>query len=210
MVIPRVFDRAEAHALLVALAGDDDQVARLRHLHGEADGHGAVGDGHVALALAAAGLLQTDGNIVHDGGDVLGARVFGRDDREIGQATGDLAHHRALGVVAQAGAAEDDDHAPLRHGARSGQGALEGVGRVGKVHDGREVLPLVNALHAPRDVGHCCQAALDGGNGQAEGDAGADRRQRVGDIVAAGLRDLDREAAGGRDGGEVLALGALR
>ena len=44
---------------------------------------------------------------------VLGARVVGGDDRDVGEPVGDRAHQRALVAVAVAAAAEDADQPPV-------------------------------------------------------------------------------------------------
>ncbi len=50
-----------------------------------------------------------------DGGGILGARVVVRDDDDVGQAGGDLAHHRPLAGIAVAAAAEHDDERRASH-----------------------------------------------------------------------------------------------
>ena len=50
---------------------------------------------------------------------ILGARVVGGDDRQVGVARRDLAHERPLAAIAIAAAAEHDDQPPP--GATSGR-----------------------------------------------------------------------------------------
>jgi hypothetical protein len=81
----------------------------------------------------------------------------------VGQAAGYLAHPGPLGAVAQAGAAEYHQHPmPLGQVAGRRQGVLQGVGRMGKVHDRREGLALGDALHAAAYAAHACHGGADG------------------------------------------------
>ena len=102
----------ELLALLVALAGDHDDVARPREPDRAGDRGAAV---DLALDVAAA---RARGDLLDDRLRVLRARVVGGHDRQVGEPRGDLPHQRALAAVAVAARAEDDDHAPLGDGAR--------------------------------------------------------------------------------------------
>ena len=93
-------------------------------------------------------------DLVDDRLRVLGARVVGGDDGDVGEPVGDLAHQRALVAVAVAAAAEDADQ-PSPGGrdlARGSEHVLERVGRVGVVDEDRERLALVDRLEAARDA----------------------------------------------------------
>src|SRR5207244_4647379 len=89
-------------ALLVPLAGDHDDVARTRGGDRARDRARAV-DLHLGLAdHAHQDLLETRLRL-------LAARVVRGDDREVAQLGRDPTHHRTLGAVAVAAAAEDAD-----------------------------------------------------------------------------------------------------
>ncbi len=148
-----------AHDLgrLVALAGQDDDVAGLRRLQGQGDGGPAVGLDDERLGPAHAGP-----DLLGDGRGVLAAGVVGGEDGEVGHPGGDLAHQRALGPVPVATAAEDDQHPPgPGHAAGAGQGLLQGVGGVGVVDQHREGLAPVDRLVA---AGHRRQVRQPGGH----------------------------------------------
>ena len=96
---------------LVALAGDDHHVAGLGERDPEADRRGAVGFDLDAATVAVADPGQ---DLVDDGHRVLGARVVGRHDRQVGHARRRRSHQRPLRAVAVAtGAEHDDDPAAL-------------------------------------------------------------------------------------------------
>src|SRR3954452_5068493 len=129
--------------LLVALAGDDHDVARLGDRDRSLD-RGAAVDLDVDAAPAA---LQDLGD---DRLRVLVARVVRRDDHDVGLVAGDRAHERPLRAVAVPAGAEHDDEAPARERARGAQHVVERVGRVGVVDEHRERLALVDRLEAAR------------------------------------------------------------
>src|SRR5215218_2917826 len=125
----------ELLALLVALARDDDDVARPGERDGALDRGVAVDD-----RLGGATVLDPGEDLVDDRRRVLGARVVRRDDRLVGQARGDLAHLRALAAVAVAAAAEDAEQAAGRQRARRREHVLQRVGRVRVVDEDGAVL----------------------------------------------------------------------
>ena len=104
-----------------------------------------------------------------DGIQRLGARVFGGQDRDVGQLAEVSAIMRRFSTSrspAEPKMAITRPAAPAGCIWRGGlQGAAQRVGRVGKVHDGREILAQIDALHA---AGHTRQS----------GDAAADRLGR--------------------------------
>ena len=59
------------------------------------------------------GILHAGEDVVDDGLRLLRAGVVARDDHEIGQLRGDLAHDGALRLITVAAAAEEHDRAPL-------------------------------------------------------------------------------------------------
>src|SRR3954452_11567072 len=104
----------ELLALLVALPGDHHDVARLGRPDRLLD-RGAPVDLDLDARAAA---LEDLGD---DRARVLAARVVGRDDDDVRVLAHDGAHERALGTVAVAAGAEDDDHAPGRERPRLAQ-----------------------------------------------------------------------------------------
>ena len=84
----------------------------------------------------------------HDFVERLGARIFRGQNDSVGGPTGHLTHQGPFLAVAQAGTAEHDNHLPIGHRARGGDGSIERVRRVCKVYNRREVLAFVDAFHA--------------------------------------------------------------
>ena len=120
---------------------------------------GSAASSAIAIAARRSGSTSTCaalGNPVEDLGDdrvrVLGARVVGGDDADVGQLGPDAAHQRALLAVAVAAAAEDADQPAAGDDARRAQDVLERVGRVRVVDEHREGLALVHGLEAPRNA----------------------------------------------------------
>src|SRR3954467_3509857 len=92
----------ELLALLVALAGDDDDVALVRDGDRAPDRLAAV-EHDLGIRPGARDDLRDDPL------GVLGARVVGGDDRQVGELGRDAAHERALAAVAAPARAEDAD-----------------------------------------------------------------------------------------------------
>src|SRR4051812_2846601 len=186
----------ELLALLVALAGDDDDVARLRDAHGALD-RGAAVELDVDARAAA---LEDLGD---DRARVLVARVVRGDDHDVGVVARDCAHERPLRAVAVAAGAEDDDHAAGGERARGAQHVVERVRRVGVVDEHGERLALVDRLEAARNA-HGMRQRLgdrrvvdperaDGGDGAEDvQDVETPRQRRV------QLEAVDREARAAR------------
>ncbi|KAG1318259.1 hypothetical protein G6F63_015298 [Rhizopus arrhizus] len=86
---------------LVALAGDQDDVAGTGTLHRQADRTRAA-----ALHGHGIGILETGQDVGHDHVAVLATRVVVGDDDLVGQARGNGGHLRALAGIALATAAE--------------------------------------------------------------------------------------------------------
>mgnify|MGYP007027440477 CR=1 FL=1 len=84
---------------------------------------------------------------------ILAARVVGGDDGDVGAPHDRLAHEGALGAVAVAAAAEDDDKAPGAMRAQCRQDGVQRVGRVGVVAQ-HDAWLLGEALHAPGHLGY--------------------------------------------------------
>ena len=84
---------------------------------------------------------------------VLGARVVGGHDHDVGELGCDLPHQRALSPVAVSPGAEDDDDAPAPEPARRAEHRRERVRRVRVVDDDRERLPSSIASNRPGTSG---------------------------------------------------------
>src|SRR3954469_19503128 len=83
----------ELLALLVALAGDDDDIA----VGGQAD---RLLDGGAPVDLDVQVVARDPGDDLRDDRlRILGARVVAGDDHLVGESRGDLAHQRALAAI---------------------------------------------------------------------------------------------------------------
>src|SRR4051812_4791618 len=132
---------------LVPLAGDHHDVAGPRHGDRAEDRRAAVGvalDGRVRFGRDA-GL-----DLVDDRLEWLGARVVGRDQGDVGDPCGDLAHQRPLAAIAVPAGAEHDDHPSGRELARRTQHLLQRIRLVRIVDDDRERLTRVDRLESAR------------------------------------------------------------
>jgi hypothetical protein len=174
----------ELLALLVSLAGDDDDVARLGCLDRVRDCRAPVLDD---LRVA----VDARKDLVDDGAGVLAARVVGRDDWDIGELGGDPAHDRALLAVAVATAAEDADQAARCELARGREHVLERVGRVRVVDEHRERLPLVDGLETSGHAVDRFQPARDRVVIDPEQATARYRRKRVLHVEAALELEID-------------------
>ena len=112
--------RAQDLVVLVALARNQQGVARPRESHGQCDGGSAVGlhvEAREALpqfrggSVNDAGLFHAGHNHIKDCGLLLGARVVRGDHHHIGAFGSGLAHTRPLALVAVAAAPEHDQDA---------------------------------------------------------------------------------------------------
>src|SRR5690606_16953827 len=141
-----------AHAVdflvgLVALAGDEHDVAGAGDADRAGDGGGAIALDHYHRGIGDAGHDVDD-----DGGAVLAARIVVGDHHEIGAGNGGRGHLRTLAAITLSAAAEDAGDAPGGVGAHRGQGLLERVGRVRIVdHHQRQAAVAPEAVHAPGD-----------------------------------------------------------
>ena len=159
--------RAEDLVVLVALAGDQHDVAR-RAAAAARRGSRRAGRprrgsrASAARQLAASQLGRARAGAPRRGScrrspRILGARVVAGDDRQVGVARRDLAHHRALVAIAIAAAAE---HARSAARAVSGRTAamraLQRVGRVRVVDEHSTPRVVRDALEPP---GHAATSA---------------------------------------------------
>ena len=125
-------DPGDYLALLVTLAGDDEDIAFGQQAGGMGDGFAAVGD----LDRSRRG----GENGGADGGRVFGARIVISDNGDIREASGDLAHLRPLAAIAVAAAAEHHHQLAAGMGPQGLQHGLESAGLVGVIDvDGRTV-----------------------------------------------------------------------
>src|SRR5215218_2480636 len=146
--------------LLVALAGDHDDVARLGQLDRLGDRRAAVGFAfHVKRSAAHAAH-----DLVDDRLGRLRARVIRGHDHVVCQPCRDLAHQRALRAVAVAARAEHDQHAAGSELARRREHLLQRARLVRVVDEHGERLALLDRLDAARHgrdgsqrLGHRCE-----------------------------------------------------
>ena len=161
VVAERQCRRADDLAGFVALAGDQQHVARLQQRYALPDCRGAVAD------LGRAGGVGE--NRLPDGGGLLAARIVVGDDHDIGVRCRDPAHDRPLARVAIAAAAEHADQLAGGERADRAECRLQRF-RLVRIVDHREA-----AIVLADDV----EPAVDAGNG-------LDRRDRVAGILAGG------------------------
>ena len=128
---------------LVSLARDQQGIARLQGIDAAQDRLGPVGD----LGRLGARTLQ-DG--MADGGGILGPRIVIRHDDHVGMVSGSLTHQWALGAVAVAAGA-DDNNDPAHHmRAQRLQGRDHRAGLVGVIDiDRRAVAQRGNPFDPP-------------------------------------------------------------
>src|SRR2546423_14146951 len=135
----------ELLALLVALAGDDDDVAVGGQPDGLLDRRAPVDlDAHVLA-------LDPRDDLGDDRLRVLGARVVAGDHDLVGQPRGDRAHLRALAAVPVPAGAEDHDDPMARQLAGGPKDVVERVGRVRAADAHPEALALVDGLEPAGD-----------------------------------------------------------
>ena len=131
-LVPRSLAVGHLDRLLVALAGEQDDVAGASGLERGLDRRASIGDELEVVAALAAGGLRAAGDLVEDGLAVLAARILVGDDHQPGTLAGDATHHGALGRVALPGRPEhDDEPAAARGGARAPAGPGRPAARPG-------------------------------------------------------------------------------
>src|SRR3954471_6798415 len=129
----------ELLALLVALAGDQHDLARLRQADRVVDRLATIDD----RRRAAGGALQDLGDDRLGG---LRARVVGRHDRHVGALGGHAPHQRPLAAISITTATEDADHPRGGQFTGCAQHVLQRIGRVGVVDEHGERLTFVHRL----------------------------------------------------------------
>ena len=163
-----------------------------------------------STSISAAALRDPGADLGDDRERVLGARVVGRDHREVGESGGDLAHQRPLLAVAIAAAPEHADQPPAGHLPGGVEDVLERVGGVGVVDDDRERLALVDRLEAARDAIGDGERRDHVGEREPERPGAGDRAKRVLDVEPARQRQRHLCLAVRRQAAEARARGAER
>src|SRR5579885_859950 len=184
---------------LVPLPRDHHHVARARQRQGPFDGPAAVGDALVAPRDRP--LLD----LPDDGDRVLAAGVVGGEDGEIRQLRPDAPHDGTLGPVPLPAAPEDHDPPPGGDVRGEPEDLLQAVGRVGVVHDDREVLTLVHRLEPSRDPGDRLQYLPHELRGDPLGEPHREGGEGVADVEPAREGKGHRQAPPGPDRDELAA-----
>ena len=192
-----------AHELivLVALARDENRVARLRLRDGARDGGATVG-----LHFEAAGSrAHSAHDVLDDGLRIFGARVIRRHHRMVGR-QGGLAHDGTLAGIAVAAAAEHADGAAGRERHDGRERLLQRVGRVGVVHEHRHAARVrrAHALQTTRDLRRLLERFDDGLGREAQLQPDAEGAHDVLHVELAHERVVERMQAAAhveRDGG---------
>src|SRR5271166_3480798 len=149
--------------LLVALAGDKDDVTGLGLVDGQLDCFQAVRLQRVACP----GALQSRQGVVHDGDGIFAARIVTGQDHEVASLSRRLAHQGPLGAVTITAASEDGNHAPrsatlaqkvMRHCGE----IADGIVSVCVVNDHGERLPKIEPLKAAGDLSDLIRSFGDG------------------------------------------------
>ncbi len=181
-VVPREGMVGEDDRLLVAFAGNENQIA----------GAGApkcLGDGFAAIfdfkEVATAGPAGRDGMVAdlpHDRSRVFAAGILVREDGEIGTGSDGAGDPGAAPRITFAGSADDDDEPPGADGAEHGQHLVDGVARVRVVDNHLEGLPRGDALHPSGHARARRQPPHDHIQAEAQGEAGRRGSERVGNV----------------------------
>ena len=136
---------ADDLVILMALAAEDDHIARAVVFDRIGDGLAPVG----AHDIGRVRLLEAGENVGNDRLRVFRARVVARDDDEIRLLTCDASHLRALAAVAVSAAAEEEHQPRGRKLAHRREDVVDGVGRDGVVDEDGIVPVGLERLGAP-------------------------------------------------------------
>ena len=139
---------ADDLASLMALAGDDEHVARAQLC--DAGAIAAARSRDFGDLRPAPGVLRARQDCGADRGGLLAARIVVGDDDEIGAARGDFAHQRPLALVAVAAAAEDDDQPALGQRTQRREDLFQRVGLVGVIDEDRRAVAGADEFEPPR------------------------------------------------------------
>ena len=134
-------------------AGNEDDIALLRHHGCRADGLLAINNRHHLLHLLRSEARQ---HVVDDVLRLFKTRIITGDDDAVALLHGLLRHERAFALVAiAAGTADRDDLSlSLQHLVNGTQHVLQRIGRMGIVHNGRKSLWRADGLQSS---GHAVQ-----------------------------------------------------
>src|SRR6185503_7208293 len=121
-IVERVLHSGDLLPLLVALAGDQDDVAVARALERACDSAAPV---RLDVEVGRAGE-----HLVDDRERILAARVVGGDDRDVGELRRDASHEWALLAIAVPAAADDAEQTAARELAGGEEHPLERRGLV--------------------------------------------------------------------------------
>ena len=194
--------------MLVALAGQQDRVARLCQADGMGDRGSSVVDDPQVFVVLGAGSTGAVRDLSVDLLGVFATGILVGHDHEIRQLRGDTAHLRPFQEVPLTRRAEQYDQPPRSDRAEDAQHLLDGIRRVGVVDDHAERLAEIDSFHAPSHaVGGCqrfgCKIWVDlPSNGERE------RRQRVLDVERPGERDVEGSSPTRRGDRQVRAIGS--
>ena len=141
-----MLDAVDVLVGLVALAGDQHDVARTRHRDRLFDGGLAVTHHDGGCGIAEAGH-----DLRRDHVAILAARVVVGDDGHVAQTLGNRTHERPLANVALATAAEHAQHARIGVRAQRRQGLLECIRGVCVIDDDQWCCITAEAVHASMD-----------------------------------------------------------
>ena len=129
----------------VALAGDEEKVARAGPIECGSDGGVPVRHHSTALQVGPHSADAGD-DLLDDGRWILAPRVVRGHPQPVGEPRGDPAHDGALPPIPVAAAAEDDAQAAAGELSRGREHALQGVGSMGVVHHDEKRLPRPHPL----------------------------------------------------------------
>ena len=145
-IIEMDFRRAKALVILVALAGQQDQIAGLADRDGRLDRRCSISD---HLQISADG--NTGEHIVKDLLWILGAGVIGGQHQLISQPRCDSSHLRSLAAVTITSATKQANQAALSKGPAGQKRIFKAIGGVGVIHKhGRLGRSGRHPLHAAR------------------------------------------------------------
>src|SRR6516225_9126353 len=120
-LIPRDGAVGADDGLLVALAGEQHDIAGSRALDRRVDRRPTVGDQQEIVVAALAGCLGAHGDRFDDPVAILAARILVGHNDDPGPFPGDAAHQRALGRISLTRRAKDCDQPPAARGGDRSQ-----------------------------------------------------------------------------------------
>jgi len=161
----------------VALAGNQDDIARTGGTDGRADRLGPVLD-----FLGRRPLGQTRGHLAENDGRLLAPRVVGSEDDAIGQLGRRGRHLGTLPLVAVAAGADHDPKRSTGDRFQRAEGRLDGIGGMGVVDQHGEFAGSGNGFHPAGHRGRAAQGGRHFFRRNSGGDGGSRSTQRVGNV----------------------------